>query len=273
MSGPTIRTQIACTKCGYDLEGLEAQAKCPECAQDIMVTLAARLDPATESLARSRALVRMAWGVYLACLGSVLGCAVAAPPILGFSLGSVAVPAWLVPALRSVQSIAPIIAVVGALTGLVGLVFVLPWERRRAMLRARVIGGAGFAGWGTIALMSPSFDAALATLGAIAAVVAALTPLLRELVPYSRVYRSARHATQTTRDLLIAASATLGTGAVALSLSRTAPGNREVILLATVGAYGSAMFLFVGLCYRLVNAHWALRSVRRPPPKIDEVLR
>ncbi|MEY4116790.1 MAG: hypothetical protein RLZZ116_118 [Planctomycetota bacterium] len=273
MSGPTIRTQIACTKCGYDLEGLEAQAKCPECAQDIMVTLAARLDPATESLARTRALVRVAWGVYLACIGSVLGCAVAAPPILGFALDSVAVPAWLAPGLRGAQSIAPFIAVAGTLAGLIGLVFVLPWERRRAMLRARVIGGAGFAGWGAIALMTPGFDAALGTLGAIAAVVAALTPLLRELVPYSRMYRSARHATQTTRDLVIAAGVTLGAGGLALFLARTEPGNREVILLATVGAYGSAMFLMVGLCYRLANVHWALRSVRRPPPKVDEVLR
>ena len=272
MSGPTIRTRIACTKCGYDLEGLEAQAKCPECGQDIVATLAARLDPATESLARTRALTRVAWSVYLACLGSVLGCAIAVAPILGVAAESMAFPAWIAPGVRGAQSLAPAFAAAGAAVGLVGLVLVLPWERRRAVLRARAIGGVGFACWLVLALQQPSFDAALAALGAVAAVVAALTPLLRELVPYSRVYRSARHATQTTRDLLIAAAVTLGTGVLSLHMHRTDPAEQQVALLASVAALASAMFLLVGLLYRLANAHWALLSVRRPPPRVDDVL-
>ena len=272
MSGPTIRTRIACTKCGYDLEGLEAQAKCPECAQDIMVTLAARLDPATESLARTRALTRIAWGVYLACIGSVLACAIAVPPIVGVIAESTALPAWILPGARAVQSLAPAFAVAGGAIGFIGLALVLPWERRRAVLRARVIGGAGFACWLALALPRPSFDAALGSLGAVAAVVAALTPLLRELVPYSRVYRSARHATQTTRDLLIAAAVTLGTGILAVHMHRTDPTEQQFILLAAVAALASAMFLLVGLLYRLANAHWALLSVRRPPPRVEDIL-
>jgi len=272
MSGPIIRTRIACTKCGYDLEGLEAQAKCPECAQDIMVTLAARLDPATESLARTRALTRIAWGVYLACIGSVLACAIAASPVAGTIAESTALPAWIAQGIRGVQSLAPALAVAGSAIGFLGLVLVLPWERRRAVLRARVIGGAGFACWLVLALQAPSFEAALGALGAVAAVVAALTPLLRELVPYSRVYRSARHATQTTRDLLIAAAVTLGTGVLALHMHRTDPTEHQVALLASVAALGSAMFLLVGLLYRLANAHWALLSVRRPPPRVEDIL-
>ena len=125
MSGPTIRTRIACTKCGYDLEGLEAQAKCPECAQDIMVTLAARLDPATESLARTRALTRIAWGVYLACIGSVLACAIAVPPIVGVIAESTALPAWILPGARGAQSLAPAFAVAGGAIGFIGLVVYL----------------------------------------------------------------------------------------------------------------------------------------------------
>lgn len=272
MPGPTIRTRLACTKCGYDLESLEAKAKCPECGQDIVATLAARLDPATESLARTKALTRVAWAVYLACLGSVLGCAIAVAPIAGVAADSKEFPDWIEPVLQGMRSVAPAVAALGCAVGLIGLALVLPWQRRRAVLRARAIGGAGFVCWLVLALRPANFDSALAALGAVAAVVAALTPLLRELVPYSRIYRSARHATQTTRDLLIAAAATLGTGILSLHLHRSEPQEDQLALLASVASLASAMFLLVGLFYRLANAHWALLSVRRPPPRVDDIL-
>lgn len=272
MSGPTIRARITCSKCGYDLEGLDADAKCPECGQEIMATLAARLDPATESLARSRDTLRVAWGVYLACVGSVLGCALALAPVIDLARASITPPAWVAPGVDGVRAVSPSVAVVGAVVGLVGLAAVLPWGRRKALLRARVVGCAGFAAWLVLALRAPSLDNALAALGAVAAVVASLTPLLRELVPYSRVYRSARHATQTTRDLLVAAGVSLGSGVAALLIRRQQVASDELVPYLAIAAYGSAMFLFVGLCYRLANAHWALASVRRPPPRVADVL-
>lgn len=272
MSGPTIRTRFTCSKCGYDLEGLEADAKCPECGQEILTSLSARLDPATESLGRSRETVRIAWGVYLACVGSVLGCAVTLAPVIDLASASIKPPAWIAPGIDGVRAVSPAVAVVGTAVGLIGLAFVLPWGRRKALLRARGVGGAGFAAWLVLALRAPSIDHALAALGAVAAVVASLTPLLRELVPYSRVYRSARHATQTTRDLLIATGVSLGSGVAALLVTREHAASDQLVPYLAIASYGSAMFLVVGLCYRLANAHWALASVRRPPPKVHDVL-
>jgi hypothetical protein len=46
----------------------------------------------------------------------------------------------------------------------------------------------------------------------------------------------------------------------------------DLAVFAAAVALASAMLLFVGLCYRLVNAHWILQSVRTPPPRLDDVI-
>lgn len=272
MSGPTIRKQLPCVRCGYDLEGLAAQAKCPECGQDIVVTLATRLDPATEALERSHELVRTAWALELMSIGAVFGCAIAAAPVIDAVRQSVAPPRWITPGIDGVRAVAPITATIGAGIGLIASFVVLPRLEVRGYLRARYLGGIGFAAWIVLSLQTPSFEVALAALGAVAAVVGSVTPILRMLVPHARLFRTARHATQTTRDLLIAAGVTAGAGVVAL-LVRRQPGNDpDLAIIPSVAAYASAMLLVVGLCYRLVNAHWILRSVRRPPPRLDDML-
>jgi hypothetical protein len=103
-------------------------------------------------------------------------------------------------------------------------------------------------------------------------VAASTTPLLRRLVPHARLFRTARHATQTTRDLLIASAVTGGSGSLTLWLSGEGPAAEEAVLLSGAVAWASGLLLAVGLGYRMVNAQWILRSLRQPPPKVDEVL-
>lgn len=272
MSGPTIRKPLPCAKCGYDLEGLEAGARCPECGHEIVATLAARLDPATESLARPRELLRTAWAIDLACAGSVLACAIAVAPVLAEVQRSLGFPPWLAPGIDAVRTLAPAVALVGASLGLAATLFILPWSRERGYPRARWVGAAGFAAWTVLSAMPPSFEVALGALGAVAAVAASMTPLLRKLVPHSRLFRTARHATQTTRDLIVSAAVTLGSGIATLALRDHGGEWAQYDILTGVVAGASAMLLFVGLCYRLVNAHWVLRSVRRPAPRVDDVI-
>ena len=272
MSGPTIRKQLPCVKCGYDLEGLEAQAKCPECGQDIVATLASRLDPATEALERSHELLRTAWALEFMSLGAVLGCAIGAAPVIDALRESLTPPAWLAPGVDGVRAVAPLAATVGAALGVFASFVVLPRVELRGYARARYLGGLGFVAWLVLSLQKPSFEAALAALAAVAAVAGSVTPILRMLVPHSRLFRTARHATQTTRDLLIAAGVAAGSGAVALAVRRQPGNDPDMAIIPSVAAYASAMLLVVGLCYRLVNAHWILRSVRRPPPRVDDLL-
>lgn len=272
MSGPTIRKPLPCAKCGYDLEGLEAAARCPECGHEIVATLAVRLDPATESLERPRELLRTAWAIYLASVGSVLACAIALGPAIATAQRSLDFPRWLAPGIDGVRALAPAVALIGAAIGLAATLLILPWSRERGYPRARWVGAAGFAAWAVLSAAPPSFAPALGALGAAAAVAASMTPLLRKLVPHSRLFRTARHATQTTRDLLVSAGVALGAGVAALALRDHGGEWAEYSLLAAAVAGASAMLLFVGLCYRLVNAFWVLRSVRRPPPRVDDVI-
>jgi hypothetical protein len=281
MSSPSLRSSLACVKCGYDLEGLPVDAKCPECGQDIMATLAVRLDPATEALERSGTLLRTAWGVYLSSAGSVAACAVGAAPIIDAVRARLPVPVWLVPVwahgwvgsgIDGARAVLPAVALLGALVGFAGSVFVLPWRRERPIVRARLAGGAGFLIWGAAAAQPASFASALLALAGTAAVVASVTPVLRQLVPHARLFRTARHATQSTRDLLISTAVTAGAGALALALGDRRGEAADYAVFAGAVSLASAMLLFVGLCYRMANAFWILRSVRTPPPRLDDVL-
>lgn len=271
-SSPSVRRSLACVRCGYDLERLPVDAKCPECGQDILTTLAERLDPATEALERSGAQLRTAWSVYLSSLGAVAASAVVAAPIIDLVRARVTPPAWLAPGVDGLRALLPILAVLGVAVGFAGAVFVPPWRRERPILRVRLAGGGGFLLWGLAAIQPPSFEAALLALAGTAAVVASVTPVLRQLIPHARLFRTARHATQTTRDLLISTAVTAGAGGLALALSARRGEAADLAVFAAAVALASAMLLFVGLCYRLVNAHWILQSVRTPPPRLDDVI-
>jgi hypothetical protein len=272
MSGPTIRKTLPCAKCGYDLEGLAADGLCPECGADILSTLAVRLDPATESLERSPQLVRTGWAIYLMSLGSVLGCAIVLAPAIDAAIGAMVFPRWISPGIAGVRAIAPSVALAGAVIGMFAALLVMPWSGERAFVRARALGGAGFVGWTLLSLQPPSWPASLIAVAAAAAVAASTTPLLRRLVPHSRLFRTARHATQTTRDLLIASAVTGGAGALTLLLRHATGDGPQQAVFSGVVAGTSGMLLVVGLGYRLVNTHWILRSLRQPPPKVDEML-
>ncbi len=272
MPGPTIRKTLPCAKCGYDLEGLAADGRCPECGADILATLAARLDPATESLERSPRLVRTGWAIYLMSLGSVLGCAIALSPAIDAAIGMLALPRWISPGIAGIRAIAPSVALAGSVIGMLAALLAIPWSAERAYVRARALGGAGFVGWTLLSLQPPSWLATLLAVAAVAAVAASTTPLLRRLVPHARLFRTARHATQTTRDLLIASAVTGGAGALTLFLDSQGGDGPQQAVFSGVVAGASGMLLVVGLAYRLVNAHWILRSLREPPPKVDEML-
>jgi hypothetical protein len=216
--------------------------------------------------------VRTGWAIYLMSLGSVLGCSIALAPAIDAAIGAMAFPRWISPGIAGVRAIAPSVALAGSVIGAVAALLVMPWSGERAFIRARAVGGAGFVGWTLLSLQPPSWPASLGAVGAVAAVAASTTPLLRRLVPHSRLFRTARHATQTTRDLLIASAVTGAAGALTLFLDRQGGDGPQQAVFSGVVAGASGMLLTVGLAYRLVNAHWILRSLREPPPKVDEML-
>lgn len=275
MSGSTIRKNLPCTRCGYDLEGLSPSARCPECGLDIYATLARKLDPATEALARTPELRRIAWWLFLSSLASVAACAIAIAPVVDAVRDAPGVPAWLRPGLDGVRAVGPFMALLGCAAGLVVTAVALPRTSASApkgVLRARLLGGLGFGIWGAASALPPSFEACVLASVAVAAVAGSATPLLRQLVPHSKLFRTARHATQSTRELIISAALAGSAGLLAILLDRDAGDAGQSAILAAVVASASGMLLVVGLGYRLVNAHWILQSVRKPPPRVDDVV-
>ncbi len=71
-----LRRDVACSACGYNLRGLAVQGRCPECGQEVSVSLAEYVVPDAGAVALDPAYRRrMAEAVVLALLG--LGLALA----------------------------------------------------------------------------------------------------------------------------------------------------------------------------------------------------
>ncbi len=255
-------------RCRYDLLGLDARGQCPECATPILHSLAARLDLESGSFLPVVGVRRVATTILIGALGLVGGACVflalmmqvgarafAATPFASFFTHSI-------PVLRG-------IAVGSTLLGFLAFVFVLPWIRQRDSVRARILGAGGFAMWYAAAIEPPSAIAATYAALPAAMVLLALTPLLRDLGPRSRAYRTARATAQRIDGLLLSTGLAGGASATAEFLAwSTGSVDATTILRLTAGA--SAGLSLIGFCYLLLNALWIVRAAYKPLLTVEQ---
>ena len=206
MSEPVIRRPLRCIQCGYDLEGLSARGACPECGREIVASLASNLDLIATDRAPAPDARRVAWALFLATAGALAGSA-RLPEFAASAAATelAATTARGLPLLLNKTAAAlHIVGFAGAATGLIALTFVLPRRDERRVLRIRVLGCVGFALWLALSVATPNAVSLTATALPVGMVLLALSPLLRELGPRSRVYRDRETAKQRIDELLLA---------------------------------------------------------------------
>lgn len=278
MSSPTVRRNIPCIGCGYDLEGLPARGTCPECGRAIVDSLAERLDLPLEAVPRPPASLRLSWALLLAALGAFLGSGVLATIVFSLLRLRPDAPAAAETAVE-ILSAGPRLAFVGTAVAAIALLVLPPSDSSRPSRWARRIGAPAFAAWSVGAWMQPSLGWLLVVGLAAAVALAGLSPAYAELAPRSKVYRSHRTAAQRIGALNLAvlgatacAALELSIGAIPWSSGGVVRALGEVRMLLALTGSACAAASVLGLGYLFVNSLWILQALRRPAPTSTEVL-
>ncbi len=282
-SGGVVAVPVHCRRCGYNLYGLRADGACPECGLAAWESILHTVDPAASRLPRLRNPEAvgdsLVWLMSCAGLSAVI--LVLRPVVLWIDSldprGLSDLAAWAPVQLRLLAGIAALAAV--------RAVFWLapPIGAEGALRREIWLLGCGLAGWGVSIIAVTWLDlsgAAAASIGAArlagsAAAIAGLLGLggvLAVVGTRSREYRTARGGRQ---GALAMVAAIIGTaaGQSIQVLARVNGWPGGVATSGTVIAAIGTLMLLIGLAYLLVNVWWIRRSLRRPPPGWDEVIK
>lgn len=272
-----------CRRCCYNLYGLHAEGACPECGLDTWETILHTVDPTASRLPRLRD--PRAVGNALLWL---MVCLVGGSMLLVLRPVAQWIDALDPAGVRNFERWAPVefffLAGVLGLTALLGV----KWFARpageesdasvvRDVRRLRY----GLVAWAvfviTIGLLEwrsasrPVID--LLWLGVAGGAVVALLGVrgvLRVIGLRSREYRTARGGRQGIRAM-IAAIAGTAAGQVLRLLAEVTGLELMATLGIAVGAICTLMVV-IGLFYLVVNAWWIRRSLRCPPPRLDELI-
>lgn len=281
-----VLESVHCRKCGYDLRGLRADGRCPECGLGIWSSVQHTVDPAASHLPslRNPGAVGNALVTLTACM--CIGAIILLWPSVAMLLRSGSRPAlriWPEPFLISTWVWAALIAIVGL------------WSvRTLAPPRGAEPTGTvwkdiwritiGFAGALLFGALWVEFIFAQGLHGvrqrlAIHLAVAAYATIaligmrgVFNVIGYrSREYRRSQGGRQNV-ELIIAALVAGFLATMLHYLARMQWLPRMWINLSRMAIWASHFMVLIGLGYLVVNAWWIRRSLRRPPPAMDQVL-
>ncbi|UCD76027.1 MAG: hypothetical protein JSV91_03715 [Phycisphaerales bacterium] len=285
-----IRDSVHCRSCGYNLRGLAAGGRCPECGSEIWQSVLHTVDPAASRLPKlvnpNRVGTSLLW---------LMGCLFLA----GLLLTVFALAIWLEETRPSIRSplpgfltqrelpLAAAAAAFASLLGVWGLAYPQGPDPTGAVRRDLRLMALGLTVWALVLLVGavinqqgliPSFsDAVWPALGLasdIGAVIGlmGMRGVLLAIGLRSREYRNARGARQGMRAM-IAAVCTLAAGQFLQLLDRTiADGLPLLPGIAQMLVAISTLMLVIGMAYLVVNAWWIRSSLRKPPPALEDVL-
>lgn len=284
-----------CRNCGYDLRGLDASSRCPECGLDIWSTVVHTIDPASSRLPSLRNPIAVGNAILLLTVCMFIGVALMILPTLGDALaqtqaqrggGTGAEPWW-----EQLPWLTWRYALLLILAGLWGVRTLAPprgnepqgpvWDD---IWRLSV----GYVGWIACATMLARISESQAVsqrhprlVLAMAAGVFAMIGLyglrgaFRVIGQRSREYRRMRGGRQSI-ELIIPAVLGAMVGVLIIHLTRFEwfPGSWRygMQMVGRVLAGASLFMILIGMAYLVANA-WSIRAaLRRPPPAIDQVL-
>ncbi len=276
--GPVLDVHVRCVRCRYDLAGLHAYGRCPECGSPVIASVAEHADAEVAGIAQpddghaaSVAVVAVTAGPLACALLQGSGPAMRQVDALagrGSSFPSqVERPAWLACA-----------AVIGVATALAarGLS-----RARNPALHASIGHGRlvrlQVAGWSWCAVLAGAFAFSLMPAGNFASMpIVALAaqmlpavlwlmgaaPVLARLGALSRTYREARHGQQSAElvSLTLAMGITL---AVAMPAVRAALGE-DWAMVGSILALFLVLITLLGMAYMAANGWVIAQALRRP---------
>lgn len=282
-----IAVPLPCRGCGYELRGLPANRACPECGLAAIDSLLAVVDPHATRLPQLGNPRRVGQAVF------VLVTTVFAAALL-LAAGPVA-RRLLAMDPRLPRRIGPVglgedLTLLSAVVALLGLWSVWALRPRRAMrtppvardLRLLALGLVGWsiaaaARWWLARLPGGGphdlgrFGLQVAIGIAAIAVLLGLAGVLRTIGRRSRAYRQS-HATRQGAIAMIAAVVGLGVGQGLQLASIRLGGLETVAALGAVVRSVCGLMALIGLGYMEVNAWWIRRALRKPPPRLAELL-
>lgn len=284
LNDAVVRMELVCRGCRYNLYGLAASGKCPECGLDISETIIHTVDPASSHLPKITNPKAVGNGFFwlLVCLFIASLILIARPLALRFdALDKTGVRNYSVHTSPGLS----IVAAVVILLGLVAAARFIPKKGNetsgviRRDIRLLMMGMIGLGvfslvsswlGWMFVASWITSLSRIALMISAII-ILFGLKGILKAIGQRSREYRTARGGRQGIRAMMAAMFAAI-TGetikAVAVGLGRFS----TVETLAMVVTWMSVLMLLIGLVYLIVNGWWIRKALCKPPPKLRTIL-
>jgi hypothetical protein len=300
LAGRLVVEWLPCVQCGYDVRGVQAEGRCPECGLPVPLSLAGSIDPEAHRLPPMVSPAAVGRGLVLAALGLAL------IVTLSFVLAAAFLPLIWNPEVLAGHArmrLAPrgLVFAISLTTGNVAMVCaamgLLAWwsirpksttaaNMRRTRSLRMLLGGffllsipvASLSLFsGGLVIESYALVRVVAVLGApllpipgTILALAGLRELLGEVGVRSRVFRSSGVRRQRVRPL-IASLSFMGICWVAMVVSERLGAEELTVVFLTLGL--TTLFIaLVGHWYLVINTFWIRRALKEPPPRLADLL-
>lgn len=286
LAAAVVRRGVECRNCRYDLRGIRADGRCPECGLAVWESIRAAVDPKAAALPQLRNPAAVGDGLLwlMVCILIAALLVMARPVALALETldprGAGSLSRLAPPELRAWSGLV-------ALAGLYGVWLMLPPRGQEPGSRvrrdlARVAIGAGLwsAGLGVEQLLRSGamlrhggmmlFGHAIAAAAA-TVVFLGIDGILRAIGERSRQYRTSHGGRQSIQAMLAAVAVGL-VGDTLRTLALEGLVHRNLRVWGRNIMWIALIMLVIGMVYLVVNAWWIRRSLRRPPPLIADIL-
>lgn len=281
-----IQGEVRCRRCRYDLHGLRADRRCPECGLPVWESIRATVDPRAASLPQLRNPAAVGDGLLWLMTCMLLATLLIAARPLAAALG--AIDASFAPWIVWLTSPAPrLYSACVALAGLYAVWLLLPprgEEPGSAIRRNLRYISIGLILWAAILIGEAAL---LRTTGAAHAAMALLSRALlagaavvglvgtdgvfRTIGERSRQYRTSQGGRQSVQAMIAAVAVEL-VGELLRTVGREGWVHRNVAVWGRNILWIAMIMLVIGLCYLAVNAWWIRHALRRPPPRLEDLI-
>lgn len=279
-----VITSIHCRGCGYDLQGLSADTRCPECGMSLWDSIVHTVDPDASRLPRLRNPMAVGNALLMLTVCMFLGMLM----LIAWPLAAWIDEAIANPRQRFSDQVPSSLSWGSCLIAFGGLwaVWLLKPPRGRepsvTVWLDMWLLTVGWLGWAICATLwsdaiaqefglRRQFLLQLCTSMTAIVCLVGLRGALGVVGKRSREYRRSRGGRQGVEALIGAiAGAVLGQAIRHLSIDGALPRGWDSIGQTIV--WICAFMIVIGLGYLMVNAWWIRRALRRPPPPMDTVL-